>query len=250
MKAKLFTIAAAAGLLAAGMASAQTSNTTVDDIVCKMSNTCDASGKPSDADRQKVGDEKMFSLQKAQPAGDAGTAGQKVGDEKMFSLQTGASATPAPAGGQPTYYKASSTTRVSKSKHKKAVTYAEAPSSPASSAPAAPSADMTMQVRFELGSAELTDDTKGELTKYVEAMQRPELASMKFTIEGHTDSTGRRATNMDLSQRRAQSVVDYLVSNGVASDRLVAKGYGPDKPLTGMSRSSPLNRRVELVRAD
>ena len=242
MKAIVFAVAATAGLMVAGLASAQTSTTTVDDIVCKMSNTCDASGKPSDSDRQKVGDEKMFSLQKAQQGdpGQKADSGQKIGDEKMFSLQTAVSGGSASAG-QPSYYKAS--TKASKSKKsKKAVTYAQAP--------AASSGEMTMQVRFALGSSDLTDDTKVELTKYVQAMQRPELADMKFVIEGHTDSTGKRTTNMDLSQRRAQSVVDYLVGNGISADRLTAKGYGPDKPLAGVAKSSPLNRRVELVHID
>ncbi len=244
MKSKFFAFAAVAGLMAAGVtasgAMAQTSGTTVDDIVCKMSNTCDAAGKPSDADKQKVGDEKMFSLQKAQAP--TAPASQKVGDEKMFSLQSATSSAATPSTGAPTYYKASSTTKVSKKKTR--TTYASV------SAPAAPSNDMTMQVRFELGSADLTDDTKGELSKYVEAMQRPELANMKFTIDGHTDSSGKRATNLSLSQRRAQSVVDYLVSNGVSADRLTAHGYGPDHPLPGVKRSSPSNRRVELVRID
>lgn len=227
-----------AGLMAAPMAFAQTSTTTVDDIVCKMSNTCDAAPAPSDADKQKVGDEKMFSLQKTQAAPAA--SGQKVGDEKMFSMQ----GQPAATGGQPSYYKASSTKAASAPARK--TTYASA-----TPAPAAASAEaMTMQVHFQLGSAELTDDTKGELTKYVQAMQRPELASMKFAIDGHTDSSGAYATNMDLSQRRAQSVVDYLVANGVSADRLTAHGYGPDRPLSGVKKSSALNRRVELVRVD
>lgn len=232
-----------AGLMAAPMAFAQTSTTTVDDIVCKMSNTCDAAPAPSDADKQKVGDEKMFSLQKTQAAPAA--SGQKVGDEKMFSMQAAApAATPAASGGQPSYYKPNAPAKTYKpAKH---TTYASA-----QPAPAAASAEaMTMQVHFQLGSAELTDDTKGELTKYVQAMQRPELASMKFAIDGHTDSSGAYATNMDLSQRRAQSVVDYLVANGVSADRLTAHGYGPDRPLSGVKKSSALNRRVELVRVD
>ncbi len=236
MKYAFLTVTAFAAVLAAPMAFAQTSTTTVDDIVCKMSNTCGAAPAPSDADKQKIGDEKMFSMQKADPA----PAGQKVGDEKMFSMQNQVAA-PAASGGQPSYYKGTST----KASYKPVKKPSYAP------APAAASAEaMTMQVHFQLGSAELTDDTKGELVKYVAAMQRPELASMKFAIDGHTDSSGAYATNMDLSQRRAQSVVDYLVSNGVSADRLTAHGYGPDRPLSGVKKSSALNRRVELVRVD
>ena len=52
------------------------------------------------------------------------------------------------------------------------------------------------------------------------------------TIElmSHTDSRGTPADNDELSQRRAQSVVDYLISKGIASDRLLAKGYGESQP--------------------
>ena len=52
------------------------------------------------------------------------------------------------------------------------------------------------------------------------------------TIElmSHTDSRGTPADNLELSQKRAQSVVDYLISKGISSDRLVAKGYGESQP--------------------
>jgi len=48
-------------------------------------------------------------------------------------------------------------------------------------------------------------------------------------IESHTDSRGDKAFNMDLSQRRVQSVVDYLVSRGIRKDRLIARGYGEER---------------------
>jgi len=52
------------------------------------------------------------------------------------------------------------------------------------------------------------------------------------TIElmSHTDSRGTPADNMELSQKRAQSVVDYLISKGIAADRLQARGYGESQP--------------------
>ena len=46
----------------------------------------------------------------------------------------------------------------------------------------------------------------------------------------HTDSRGTPADNLELSQKRAQSVVDYLISKGIAADRLQAKGYGESQP--------------------
>jgi outer membrane protein OmpA-like peptidoglycan-associated protein len=70
---------------------------------------------------------------------------------------------------------------------------------------------------------------------------------MKFLIEGHTDSQGSRAYNIDLSQRRAQAVAEYLASLGVSSDRLEVRGYGFDRPLNGRSAAAEENRRVEAV---
>ena len=74
----------------------------------------------------------------------------------------------------------------------------------------------------------------------------PELT--KVSIEGHTDSDGNDDDNMDLSQRRAQSVVNYLVSKGVEAERLVAVGYGETKPLVAndSEKNKAKNRRVEI----
>jgi len=71
----------------------------------------------------------------------------------------------------------------------------------------------------------------------------------KVRVEGHTDSVGSRPYNLDLSQRRAGSVVRALVARGVAAARLEAVGYGFDKPVA--SNATPLgrakNRRVEFT---
>jgi OOP family OmpA-OmpF porin len=104
---------------------------------------------------------------------------------------------------------------------------------------------MDLRVSFLLGSAQLTDQAREEAKVFATALQLPELASKRFRIEGHTDSSGSRALNLDLSKRRAQAVADYLASLGVNSARLEVRGYGPDKPLARHSASSPENRRVE-----
>jgi len=73
----------------------------------------------------------------------------------------------------------------------------------------------------------------------------------RFEISGHTDSDGGAAYNLALSQRRAQAVVDDLVSRyGIARSRLVAKGYGLTRPVTSNASEAgkALNRRVELER--
>ena len=68
-------------------------------------------------------------------------------------------------------------------------------------------------------------------------------------VGGHTDNAGSAADNRALSQKRAEAVVKYLVGKGVAPTRLVAKGYGPDKPIADNKKISgrQKNRRVEFT---
>jgi outer membrane protein OmpA-like peptidoglycan-associated protein len=73
--------------------------------------------------------------------------------------------------------------------------------------------------------------------------------SMQVRVEGHTDGRGSRSLNLRLSQARAEAVQGYLVGKGIGSDRMEAKGYGPEQPIddnktaTGRER----NRRVEFM---
>lgn len=71
----------------------------------------------------------------------------------------------------------------------------------------------------------------------------------KVRVEGHTDDRGRDAYNLELSQRRAESVVAYLVKRGVALERLEAVGYGETKPIANNKRKKGRaeNRRVEFT---
>lgn len=70
-----------------------------------------------------------------------------------------------------------------------------------------------------------------------------------ITVEGHTDSQGAPGYNHDLSQRRADAVAAYLVSRGIARDRITARGIGPDRPVAnnGTVDGRAQNRRVEIV---
>ena len=56
-----------------------------------------------------------------------------------------------------------------------------------------------------------------------------DVPSLRIELGGHTDSQGSDSYNMTLSEQRAKAVVDYLVKNGIASDRLESKGYGETK---------------------
>lgn len=107
---------------------------------------------------------------------------------------------------------------------------------------------VNLSLSFGVGSASLTPAAQAQIRSFAQALQRPQLASMRVAIEGHTDSSGSRASNISLSQRRAQSVADYLVSQGVARNRIEVRGYGFDRPLPGRRASDPQNRRVEAVR--
>jgi len=70
----------------------------------------------------------------------------------------------------------------------------------------------------------------------------------KIMIEGHTDNRGKASRNMELSDRRARSVLNYLVSHGIAAERLDAQGYGDSKPVADnkTSKGRAANRRVEF----
>jgi len=107
-----------------------------------------------------------------------------------------------------------------------------------------------MALSFPLGSAVLTPEAKKRAETFAHVLKNPNggLVAASFEIAGHTDAIGARAYNLDLSQRRAQSVVDYLVGMGVSKDRLKAAGYGFDKPVAGVGAKDPVNRRVEIVK--
>ncbi|MCY1036470.1 OmpA family protein [Corallococcus sp. BB11-1] len=77
-------------------------------------------------------------------------------------------------------------------------------------------------------------------------VSHPEIA--KIRVEGHTDNTGKADYNLDLSQRRAEAVVDYLVAKGVERGRLEAQGFGPNQPIADNAKADgrAKNRRVEF----
>ncbi len=103
------------------------------------------------------------------------------------------------------------------------------------------------KVHFATGKADLTEDGKQLLDQVAAVLnEHPEIRLVR--IEGHTDNRGSRSFNMRLSQNRANAVRDYLISQGVDADRLIAKGYGPTRPLVPnfSRRNRRRNRRVEF----
>lgn len=108
----------------------------------------------------------------------------------------------------------------------------------------------SLTVGFALGSATLDNAGLAQAQALLAALRGPGLAGKKVIVAGHTDSIGGREYNIDLSQRRAAALVDYLVGNGVSRDLLDPIGYGYDRPLPGLSAGEPRNRRVEIVLAE
>jgi len=105
------------------------------------------------------------------------------------------------------------------------------------------------KVQFATGKAEILPVSFPLLDDVAKVfVDNPQIEVVQ--IEGHTDSTGTAAINRTLSQQRAESVMKYLAGKGVAKGRMVAKGFGPDKPLVknDNDENRAKNRRVELVK--
>lgn len=107
-----------------------------------------------------------------------------------------------------------------------------------------------LMITFVSGSATLTEQAKSNANQFISALASPKLTGMRFVIEGHTDAVGSREYNLDLSQRRAQAVVNYLTAAGVNRSRLDVQGYGFDRPLNPGNPRAASNRRVEVVKAN
>lgn len=98
---------------------------------------------------------------------------------------------------------------------------------------------------FDYDKATLRSESQAELDRLYDILRQYPKA--KIEIAGHTDSIASETYNADLSQRRAQAVVDYLVLKGYPRANLIAKGYGESKPVAdnGSDEGRQLNRRVE-----
>ncbi len=101
-------------------------------------------------------------------------------------------------------------------------------------------------VTFATNSAELISHSEQALNELRDTLKRhPDL---KIEVAGHTDKRGTRKYNLSLSKRRAEEVRKYLIEQGISEERIIAKGYGPDKPITNDDSIKGLakNRRVEI----
>jgi outer membrane protein OmpA-like peptidoglycan-associated protein len=103
------------------------------------------------------------------------------------------------------------------------------------------------QVQFETGTAALKAESDAVLGQVARVLaEHPELELVE--VQGHTDDTGTHELNQRLSDDRARAVVERLTRHGVAANRLVAKGYGQDRPIAdnATEEGRAKNRRVEF----
>lgn len=101
-------------------------------------------------------------------------------------------------------------------------------------------------VTFATDSANINGNFHSALNSISHILvQYPET---QVLVQGHTDNSGDLNHNMDLSKRRAESVRQYLIAQGVSSNRLVAQGFGPNNPISSNETADgrQMNRRVEI----
>ena len=103
-------------------------------------------------------------------------------------------------------------------------------------------------ILFATNKSDLLPSAQTKLNEVAAALNKQDPRST-IVVEGYTDSQGTATYNQDLSQRRARSVRDYLISRGIASSRVTAEGFGLTRPIA--DNESPEgranNRRVEIV---
>jgi outer membrane protein OmpA-like peptidoglycan-associated protein len=99
---------------------------------------------------------------------------------------------------------------------------------------------------FDTGKSNLRPESTNELNRLVKLLN--DIPKLRIEISGHTDNVGSAKSNQDLSERRAKSVVDYLISKGIAASRLEYKGYGDTDPISTNDTAAgrQLNRRTEF----
>lgn len=103
-------------------------------------------------------------------------------------------------------------------------------------------------IKFDIDKATLKQDGEQAVEEIAKLLNSTK--SLKLSIEGHTDNTGSAAHNKTLSQKRAETVLNSLVSTGIEKSRLKAVGFGGEKPLVpnNTEENKSKNRRVELVK--
>jgi outer membrane protein OmpA-like peptidoglycan-associated protein len=109
-----------------------------------------------------------------------------------------------------------------------------------------PSIDL--EIYFDFNSADIASKSVPDVITLGRALTNPELQGGVFLIAGHTDAKGGQDYNQKLSERRAQAVREYLIENfRIASDSLVAAGYGKEQLKNRANPFGGENRRVQIT---
>lgn len=106
------------------------------------------------------------------------------------------------------------------------------------------------QIHFEFDKDKIRPESFKILDAVVDVLKQ--YPRIKLEIQGHTDNKGRPEYNKKLSDRRAASVLKYLVGHGVDASRLTSRGYGMEKPIVSndSDQGRALNRRVQFIRTE
>ncbi len=107
--------------------------------------------------------------------------------------------------------------------------------------------DFSKSILFDTSKATIKAESNAKLEEIVKVMN--EYNTANFKLEGHTDSTGNAAKNLQLSKDRAAAVKDYLIAKGISAERLSSEGYGITRPIASNKtvEGRAQNRRVEII---
>jgi outer membrane protein OmpA-like peptidoglycan-associated protein/outer membrane protein assembly factor BamB len=105
-------------------------------------------------------------------------------------------------------------------------------------------------IHFEIDEAYLKKESLNILDRMIEELKRN--GRIRLEVRGHTDITGTREHNMKLSERRADAVREYMIKNGISPERMIATGFGPDRPIgdNKTAEGRKKNRRTEFYIMD
>ena len=104
-----------------------------------------------------------------------------------------------------------------------------------------------LMIQFDFNSARLQETSKPLLSSLADAMRSERIKALRFKVEGHTDAVGKASYNQQLSEKRAQSVLEFLSNKGVEKDRLTAEGKGASELLLPDKPDAMENRRVRIT---
>ena len=108
-----------------------------------------------------------------------------------------------------------------------------------------------LEIHFDYNSADIAKGSAQAVQELGKALSDASLKGSTFVVAGHTDAIGSEAYNQDLSERRADTIKNYLVEHyGLNGSDLVTVGYGKTRPKDPSAPMDPTNRRVQVVNMD